>query len=96
MRYLELFSQSSQHLWSTSLQNVLLSGTPLSRIIRYLELIFWSLGGITVAILNFSENEVHRNQSMKMFSCVFKRVCLIECLFQLIFECFFLNHSMLE
>ena len=41
--YLELFSRSLQHLRSTSLSNVLLSRTRLSRIIRYLKLIFWSL-----------------------------------------------------
>ena len=36
-----------------------------------------------------------KNQSIKFFSCVFELVCLIS-LFQLIFECFFLIHSMLE
>ena len=49
--------------------------------LRYLELIFWSLGKITGAISNFSENVAHRNQSMKLFSCVFERVSLIECYF---------------
>ena len=77
-RNLELFSWSLQHLESTSLWNVSLSRIPLSWIIRHLELIFWSLGRITVAISNFSENVAHRNQSMKFFSFVFERVCLIE------------------
>ena len=52
-----------------------------SQIIRYLELIFSSLGRFTVPISNFSENVAHRNQSMKIFSCVFERVCLTECYF---------------
>ena len=46
-----------------------------------LELIFWCLGRITVTISNFPENVVHRNQSMDIFSCVFERVCIIECYF---------------
>ena len=80
-RYLELISWSLQHLRSTSLQNVSLFRTPLSPIIRYLELIFLSLGRITVAILIFSENVAHRNQSINIYSCVFERVCLMECYF---------------
>ena len=35
-----------------------------------LEIIFWSLGRITVAISNFSENVAHRNQSMIFFFLV--------------------------
>ena len=35
----------------------------------------------TVAIAKFSENVAHRKQSTKVFSCVFERVCLIECCF---------------
>ena len=45
-RYLELLAWSLQHLQSTSLQNVPLSRTSLSRIIRYLKQIFWSLRSI--------------------------------------------------
>ena len=77
-RYLKLFSRSLQHLQSTFLENVSLSPIPLSRIIRYFEPFFLSLGRITVAISNFSENIAHRYQSMKIFSCVVERVCLIE------------------
>ena len=73
---------------------VLLSRTPLYRIIRYLELICWSLGTITVTISNFSENVAHRNQSMKSFPCVLECVCLIECYFNWFSNVFFLNHSM--
>ena len=63
---------------------------------RYLELFFWTLGRITVAISNFPENVAHRNQSMKFFLCVFERVCLIECYFNWFLNVYFLNHSMLE
>ena len=48
---------------------------------RYLELISWSQGRIAVAISNFSENIAQRNQSIKIFSCVFEHVFLIECYF---------------
>ena len=81
--YLQLFSWSLQHLRSTSLQNV------SNSTICYLDLIFWSLGRITVAISNFWENVAHRNQSMKIFSCVFERVCLIECYFNWFLNFFF-------
>ena len=70
--YLELFFWSLQHLRSISLSNVSLYRTRLSRTnflvprknySRYLEL---------------SENVAHRNQFMKIISCVFGRVFLIE------------------
>ena len=51
---------------------------------------FWSLGRVTVAISNFSENLAQRNQSTKIFSCVFKRVCLIECCLNWFSNVFFL------
>ena len=63
---------------------------------RYLELISWSQGRITVAISNFSENIAQRNQCIKIFSCVFEHVFLIECYFNWFSNVFFLNHSMLE
>ena len=40
--------------------------------------------------LKLSENVAHRNQSMKIFSCVFERVCLIECYFNWFSNVFFL------
>ena len=49
--------------------------------LRYLELIFWSLGSILVTISNFSEDVSHRNYPMKALIRLFKR---------LIFKCFFL------
>ena len=94
--YLELFFWSLQHLRSISLSNVSLYRTRLSRNIHYLELIFWSLGRITVAISNFSENVAHRNQSMKIFSCVFERLCLKDCYFNSFLNVLSINHAILE
>ena len=53
-------------LWNVSLSRIL-----LSRIIRYLELNFWPLESISVAISNFSEDAAHKNPLMKViFVCL--------------------------
>ena len=78
MRYLEF--RAISNFFPSSFSIYYLLPYKMSRYLelRYLALIFWSLGRITVAFSNFSENVAHRNQSMKFFSCVFKRVCLIK------------------
>ena len=85
-RYLEFCAISNFFPGPFSIYDLLpykMSRTQLSRIIHYLKPIFWSPGKITVVISNF--------YPLKLFLCVRTRV-FNPMLFQLFFECFFLNH----
>ena len=73
MHYLEFCAISNIFPGPFSIYGLLPSKMSRYLELCYLKLIFGSLGRITVAISNFSENVAHRNQFMKIFPCVFER-----------------------